>query len=160
MQEVLAKLETLDLETIGTDLRVVRRRRTVYRRTTPASSSPPSPSSTWLSSWPRPRVLEQGPQRLTSRSLSSSSWRTFCLSLSHRRQLRGVGALHQDERILFSKITFRSYLPRGWSESKDNRHWKSAARVLARGGVPMLDELDLVASRALHRATPTAAKTP
>lgn len=160
MQEVLAKLETLDPEIVDPDLRVARRRRTVYRRTTPASSPPPSPSSIWLSSWPRQRVLEQGPQRQKSRSLSSSSWRTLRLSLLHRRQLRGVGALHQDERILFSKITFRSYLPRGWFESKDNRHWKLAARVLARGGVPMLDELDLVAFRALHRATPTAAKTP
>lgn len=40
-----------------------------------------------------------------------------------------------------------------------NRYWQSTARILMRGGVPMLDGLDLVASRALHRATPTAANS-
>lgn len=60
---------------------------------------------------------------------------------------------------LLEDCFFRRYLPRGWSESKDNRHWQSAARVLTRGGVLMLDGLNLVASRALHRAIPTAANT-
>jgi len=70
-----------------------------------------------------------------------------------------IGRSPPERRDTLPKIPFRSYLPRGWSESKDN-HWQSAARVLTRSGVLMLDELDLVASRALHRAAPTAAKTP
>lgn len=101
MQEALVKLETLDPESIGTDLQVAQRRRTVYWRTTPASSSSsPSPSWTWLFFWPHQRVLEQGPRSM-SRSLSSSLWCILRISLLHRRQLVG---LHQDEGILFRRF--------------------------------------------------------